>query len=126
MCPVCDRQAKRYKRKLHTEMALFLVKLRRLSTPNGRWVEVREIISAVPKASTDGSYLRLWGLLEKKGVGLYRVTRDGALFVDGQLSVEKYAHTFNGEAEKFSGPFISIDDALGDKFSVSQLLGSNK
>lgn len=106
-------------------MGIFLVRLYTLSSHTRRWVKVREIVSGKPKASTDASYLQAWGLVEKDGVGLYRLTDRGAAFATGALSVEKYAHVFNGKAEFFSGDDVTIHEVLGDKFSLAELLNPN-
>lgn len=121
-CPCCDQLCKRRKRKIHAEMAVFLVKLYRLSSTSRRVVEVREVVNARPKASTDASYLRLWGLVEKHGNGSYRITKEGKRFVEKKAQVAKWAHVFNNEADYFSGPQVDIDDCLGERFDLHEVL----
>jgi hypothetical protein len=79
----------------------------------------------------DWSKLRHWGLIESKPderadgstrVGFYRITDLGRQFVEREVKVPKYAYIY---AQTFMGldlPYITIDEALGTKFSYDELM----
>lgn len=127
-CPCCQRNARRYPRPLHAEMATFLVRLVRAAETTKRWLHLREILpggSTAPKASTDGSYLVLWGLVKRhpERTGLYRPTPAGVAFVRGRTTVPKIAWVYDGRASHFSQEVVGIRQALEDKLDVLAMLG---
>ena len=126
-CPCCQRQARRYARPLHAEMATFLVGLVRKGEESKKWWHIREIIPGgeeVPKASTDGAYLVHWGLVRRhpERKGLYRPTPAGVAFVRGRTTVPKVAWIYDGRASHFSKEVIGIRQALELKLDVLSML----
>lgn len=118
-CPCCGRFQKRYNRKLHAEMTSFLQRLVELYKEGREWIHVRHLRPRGAKASTDGSYLVWWGLVEPqmrdngtRRDGYYRPTQDGIDFVDGKIKVPSYIQLYNQELVGQSGTFISIDEAV--------------
>ena len=125
-CPCCNRYVKRYKRKIHTEMAKFLCKLYLANRgAPGHWFNTRDFDRFTAKASTDASYLVHWGLVEtlKDKVGYYRITPSGCAFVEGRITVPQRVHILCGEVEGFSKEITDIHGALGNRFSLKELLG---
>ena len=118
-CPCCDRYGQRYKRTIHADMAAYLVWIvRRYSAQNGRYVDIRE---NKPK-NGDYAKLRFWGLIEAgPEVCLFRPTLRGIHFANGDLTVAKYAHVYNAEISRHSGPEVSIQDCLGTSFNLEEL-----
>lgn len=133
VCPCCSRRSKVYRRKLHTEMALFLVTLYRIGTKE--WSKMRDIVASKPKRTTekriygtDAGYLAHWGLISRRREGAScRITRTGQRFVRGEISVPRYAHISNDNiCERFSGEAVTIQEALGDNFNLEELLNERE
>ena len=103
-CPVCERIAQAYKRKLHPESVNFLRTLRRL----GGEAHVRDIYPDGGKASTDASYAVHWGLVTKPGVGFYSLTRKGERFLDGVVNVPEWVAVYNHEVYDKSKTLVSV------------------
>jgi len=130
-CPCCGRYVKLYKRKLHSEMATFLMQLVRQYNNVPRWYSTRELIISARKASTDGSYLVHWGLIERKqstnssgdSCGMYKPTKLGIRFAQNQVSVPSHLHMVCGEVAGFSENHIYIEDCLETPFEFAQLMG---
>jgi len=124
-CPCCQREARRYARRLHAEMATFLVQLAKQEPK--RYHHLRDILpggEAAPKISTDGAYLTLWGLVKRhpQRAGLYMITKAGMAFVRGQTTVPQVAWVYSGRATHFSKNKISIRDALDESLDVDAML----
>lgn len=129
-CPCCDRRGRIYRRKLHAEMARFLVLLVAKTAP-GEWLHIRKVIGASgAKVATDGAYLVHWGLVEKaddlddvrtRG-GLYRASDKGRRFATGELTVPSHVVLYDNGPRKLEGDEVSIFDALGDRFDYRELI----
>lgn len=123
-CPVCGRLVKEYHRKLHAEMASFLIGLVRKHKAEGGFIHVRELNPKnTRKASTDASYLQHWALVVKGDAGYYKPTEDGIDFALGLLTMPKYVHLVNNEVVGWSEEQIDIRSALEDKFNYDELMG---
>lgn len=124
-CPCCGRLVKRYRRKLHTEMALFMLRLYHMdqSFPQ-QFHSTKILIPATCKASTDGAYLHHWDLAESMDgkSGYYRITSKGIDFVLGKITVPERIVLLCGDFEGFEGDQITIQQALSNKFSYTQLM----
>ena len=138
-CPCCCRFAKRYKRQLHSGMAVWLIRLCRLS-PSGGWVHASDVLRSTGSrarwSGLDCTKLIWWGLIEPRpddpdpdadkkkpgGSGYWRPTEAGRLFASNQKTVPKYVFLFNKKCEGSAGPSISIVDALGKKFDYAKLM----
>lgn len=132
LCPCCHQLVKLYRRKLHTEMALFLIKLTKAYLKNPRWYSTRELLPATAKSATDGAYLTRWGLVEKMPsmnssggkAGMYKPTNKGIKFAQGQLYVESHVHILCGKTVGFSETTVFIQSCLGKKFNYTELMYS--
>ncbi len=130
VCPCCDKLVKVYRRKLHTEMALFLFKLFRKHQIYPRFYSMREIFPSSNKAASDGSYLPHWQLVEKSDTvnnadapaGLYRMTDLGVRFVHNQEYVPSHVHLLNNKVVGWSDKKLNVEQSLGNKFNYSELL----
>ncbi len=130
-CPCCQRTARRYPRKLHAEMAAFLVRLVKAYEKEKRWHHLREVIPGgeeVPKASTDGAYLTAWGLVKRHPdrAGFYRPTPGGTAFVRGRTSVPRIAWIYDGRASHFSNEMVTIRQALTEQFDLLSMLSDRE
>lgn len=138
-CPCCDQYAKRYRRKLSSLMARWLIALVHAS-PNNEWVHARDVFARIPKRGSNANdycYLERWGLIEPapEGVevkpgpgrkpgrnGAWRPTQLGRDFVNGRAFVRHKVVMYAGVAEGFDGGHISIVDALGQGFDYMELM----
>ncbi len=121
ICPVCDQNARRWRRSLTSGMVRALMVLRRhYGEPALRTLAEHRLPSG------DYAKLRFWGLLvpdpSKDADGVWIVTRDGREFLDGQLRVQRYAHVYNNAVERYSGPMVCADECLRSPFDLEQLL----
>lgn len=136
-CPCCGRFGKVYKRKLHSGMVAVLVLLYRFQSLG--FTHVHTLINATTSPAVaaavrgDFAKLRYWGLIEegrdsqksaKGGNGKWRITGEGARFVEGATYLPKYVWVYNSSPLSFTGGQISVYDALGEKFSYRELMGN--
>jgi 5-methylcytosine-specific restriction protein A len=133
ICPVCDKKCKIYKRKLNSQMAIFLIKMVRESGVAREWVDVRDILnsSAGGKNSSDGTYLRHWGLIEgmpseedgsSSNSGVWRPTDRGIAFAERSVTVLKHVYLYNNRRLGFGDEQTDIIEALGAKFDYEELM----
>lgn len=122
-CPCCGSLLKIYRRKLHWEMCFFLVKLAR-SAPKREWRHLRDFIKSGPKASSDGSYLVHWGLVESgaKRAGMYRITPEGLAFAHGSIAVPEAIYIFDNNMLGFDAKHTTIREAIKDHFDYDSLM----
>jgi len=132
LCPVCGRLVKVYRRKLHAEMARFLIRLVNRYKIYPRYYTTREIFGKDNKAVTDGVYLVHWGLIEKASsineaqapTGSYRPTDKGLRFSHNLEYVPTHVHLLGGKVVGWSDRTTTIKQALGDKFNYVELMQS--
>jgi hypothetical protein len=133
-CPACGQFVKAYKRSITSAMAVGLILLYKYSAD---FVHIENFFKSkndLPSSIRgDISKLCHWGLLEKKPGnredgstrnGYYRVTHKGELFVSGHIHVEKYAVLYNQRLLEVEGDYITIKDALGNKFNYEKLMSA--
>ena len=83
--------------------------------------------------TNNGDYakLRFWGLLQsssdepeedKKSSGFWKITDKGKKFVENSITIKEKAYLFNNKCYGFTGEEINIVQALGNKFSYSELM----
>lgn len=124
-CPLCNQNAKMYRRKINSGMAASLIHMHRIA-PTGGWVHVH----AIGAHSREEGKLAYWGLAEEQtGAGMHggragywRVTDKGRAFLKGTMTVPKYAKVYNGQCYGLEGDLVSIKDALGTKFNYDELM----
>lgn len=128
-CDLCQREARRYSRPFHREMATFLVHLvaKWLPLQVKRYLDIREVLphnKMATKASTDGSYLCAWDLVRRHPTrrGFYKPTLKGIAFVKGSIAVPKYAAIYDGRAHMYSQETLTVTEALGEEIDVLAML----
>jgi hypothetical protein len=96
-CPCCDRVVRVYHRRLHAEMALWLIKLVRKYREEPGWYQTVDLLAAsgshLRAGGTNGTLLVHWGLIERATacneagapVGSYRPTSQGLAFVENRV-----------------------------------------
>lgn len=124
-CPCCNRKVKVYRRTIHHQMAVGLIRL----TKEG------EGFHHLPSLETDvrggdTTKLAYWGLIEEELIlrpdggraGYWRVTPLGRRFVMGFVTVPQNAMVYNETVLRYEGGQWSIHDALGHRFDLNELL----
>lgn len=144
VCPCCGRFVKVYRRRLHAEMARFMIRLYRLDRfgPGdylgvAGWHSTREVLGdrGGNKASTDATYLTHWGLIERSDgenaagapAGMLRLTPHGVAFVERRATASSHVALLNNELlprpSRSPEREIGIEEALGRRFSYDDLMG---
>jgi|ERR1700679_3642900 len=122
VCPCCNRFTKTYKRKLNSGMALSLITLYKRFGRNPVRIN-KELSRGGMGLAGEYAKLRYWGLLEKtEDTGRWRVTETGEAFVLNQISVPKHVLLRNRKFLGLTGVLITVETALGDKFSYRELM----
>lgn len=65
-----------------------------------------------PNAFSDFTKLRYWGLIRQDESGYWRITENGIAFVEGRISIAKYAIIVNNVQKQFMGDSLSIHDIM--------------
>ena len=131
-CPTCGRHSRMYKRKLHTGIALALIKLFHAGGAQD-FVHISSIMTKKDEeiSGFDISIARFWKLVETrekapdkrtKSSGQWKLTRHGQAFVMNQLKIQKYAMLFDNRCTGFYGDDVGIKDCLGNKFNYEELM----
>lgn len=136
-CPVCRQRVQRYHRQITSSMAfgLLTIYIYFLKHPEKRFVHVPTLAhdQQVPLAIFGGDFakLRFWGLIESKSGdrddgswrnGWWGITEKGYQFIQHKILVPKGLAIFNQKPLGLEGDYISIKDALGNKFNYDQLM----
>ena len=139
-CPCCGQYVKLYRRKLNSQMALFLIRLYRITERAGtEYHHVRDFLDAGHKASSDGTYLRHWGYIEplpkadapeadtekkkQRTSGYWKITAQGKCFVEGLIEAPAAILMQSGKFRGYDEEKVGIKDALGVKFDYEELMG---
>lgn len=127
-CPACGQLVKIYHRKISSGAARGLITMHRIYG-----TEWAHIPSTTDLSRLGGEFARLalWGLVEEEKVrrpdggraGFWRITPKGEAFLKNAITVPKYAHVFDSRVLAMdASEVVSIVDALGTKFSYSDLM----
>ena len=75
------------------------------------------------KASSDGTYLVHWELIEPgENRGEWRVTPKGARFAKGLIRVPRFCYVYDDKREGFSKDSTDIHEANADTFDYDELM----
>jgi hypothetical protein len=127
-CPLCTQFTKIYRRKVNAAMARALILMWR-EGDLGRRLYVH-VPSIDPTRGGDVAKMAFWGLIEEERAvradggraGFWRVTRRGEDWIQGKVTIPKYARVYDNRLLSISGPATSINDALGDFFRLDDLM----
>ncbi len=144
-CPCCEQYARRYRRKVNSAMARWLIALARIHEESEQsWVHVAAIAAVVagrsvrralelragPIGTGDYAKTRHWGLAisqpnedpAKRDSGFWQLTARGSAFVGDRIEVPCYAVIYDNELQRLEGGSVSIRDALGRRFNYQELM----
>lgn len=130
-CPCCERHSQLYKRKIHSDAAKKLVKLKTLGGDKD-FVHTSLLLDRGNTSVGDFSKAKHWGLIvekpngdntSKKTSGFWKLTELGDAFVMNKVHIRQHAHVFNDELFGFSGENVNIIDCLSGKgFNYYELM----
>lgn len=127
-CPACDRFARIHPRPVNAGMVRMLATMWRKA--GLEWFYMPDVRDWNGR---DEAMLRYWDLIEEATnltrpdgghAGWWRVTAQGRDYLYGRLTIDKYAHVYNGEVRYYSGPQVSVSDAVKRKFDLAALLST--
>ena len=131
-CPCCSRWGKVYRRSLNKTMARSLMWLVFQAQDRGDgWVHVPSEAPAALLRNSQLSSLKMWGLVEcmpgadngtkLASSGLWKATRDGVLFAQNKMTVQKYVYVYNDTVVDRDGEDVAITECLGDKYNYEDI-----
>lgn len=130
-CPCCKRMARISKRKIHTSIALMLIKLYHVQFVKPHlgmrpgWIHLEDFKSE-RTSGNDFSIVKLWGLAtpkpagyeeDKRSSGYWRLTSLGKAFVLGEIRIPRTLEVFDNKVFRKSPETVDIKMALKDNFS---------
>ena len=123
-CPCCGQLAKIYRRKLYSSMAYALIIIYNAKRD---WLHVPSLLNGKGSVARGGDFAKLvyWGLIEPnpKEKGYYRITQKGINFAECRIAVPAAIFVFDGEPlSADEEEMITINDALGERFSYEELM----
>jgi len=124
-CPGCGQLAKVYHRRINSGMARSLIAMYRKAG-----TDFLHLPTAISARSREEGRLRWWGLVEEATeprpdggrAGWWRVTDKGASFIKGHVAVRERALIYDNTLLGLEGPWVTIHDALGNKFNLNDLM----
>lgn len=124
ICPCCRLFAKEYERKMNSGMARVLIGMYRAHGLD--WGHKPTTMRGKSTEAHDDVLLEHWGLMipdpARPKKGWWRVTRTGERFIHEEIAKPKNIRTYGGEFLGYTGPAITIRDALGSHFSLEELM----
>jgi len=111
-CPVCGQHAQAYKRSVTMPMVKVMVRMRMKAIKQAddytAWVKLSE----VEQESRDSTMLAYWDLIREHGEkrGWWQITANGEDFLNGKLTIERYAHVYRGKVYAHTGPHVRVTD----------------
>jgi hypothetical protein len=127
-CPLCHQFSKVYRRTITSAMARALA----LIWHEGGWGKhlYVHVPSIDPARGGDVAKLENWGLIEEERIarpdggraGYWRITNKGEEWLNGKVSVPKYARLYDGKLLSLTGPSWDVFQALGKRFDYRDLM----
>jgi len=124
----CGFSLKSYKvrmNKTYVRALLVLVKISNIYSDSDGWFKVgqEELGKTLAHDLNHMKYskLRYWGLIEKgKGLGVWRVTKRGYAFLNGEVKVPSYVQELRAQPVRFSTEFIDVSKAFERQFNLAE------
>lgn len=129
-CPCCGQYARVYRRKVNANCARKLIAAYRLHGTQPFYLP--GLLASLRLPGRDESLLHYFRLIQETDsrrddggrAGWWRVTGLGVGYVKGLQQIPKYAQVYNGKVLGYDVPMVSIQDALGERFDLQELLAS--
>lgn len=131
-CPCCNQLVKVYRRKLNSNMCIFLKSLAKQVNENILNGGVGYVhYSECEFSGRDYNQLAHWGLIDalycdktkKRTSGMWTITQYGEDFLSGKVKVRKYILCYNGKTKiDDESELISFEQALGSSFDYKELM----
>lgn len=124
-CPCCGQTAKLYKLKLVRPMVEGLVLLYRVTKTKpfpSDYIHTPSEFLKHNMSATERNLapLRHWGLIESAAPGMWRLTKKGIQFAEGQIILPYAVYLFNRKAYGFDkSKRLSIGDVMGAGFDIN-------
>lgn len=127
-CPCCTQLAKQYRRKLNSGMCRSLISMYKA----GGITEYVDVTLVCLGGTREEGKLRYWGLVEELETlredggraGWWKVTPLGEKFIRSEVAMFSHCLLYDNHFRGFSGTQVSIQDCLGEKFSLAELMAS--
>jgi hypothetical protein len=128
-CPACHNTVDIRRNTMHSGVGRMLVALYNAHAGDS-YIHLSSLLARERITSHDTQVAARWGLIEEERIiredggraGYWRLTTLGEQFVLGRAKVQKYALTFGTKFLGTEGDEISIQDVLGKKFDLQELL----
>lgn len=132
-CPCCDRWGKINAQPLSEIMALGLLWFSRTKGDANGWIDVPKRAPRWMMRGKTYATLARWELLEKNGgsddgkksIGLWRITKKGRDFINGDIAVPDRVYTYNNNIEGFSNRLFYFYDCFGKHFHYETVMSDN-
>lgn len=135
ICSACGQNVKMYKKKIDSLMAVYLIKLYKLSNgSSGKYFHVENDLDVPLKVGGSWAKLRWWGLIEEQAKdelnttsrtsGYWKITERGIHYAKGEITLPKYVKLYNGKCRGSEGKKTTIQESLGDKFNYQELMNA--
>ena len=127
-CPCCTQMARVYHRPIHATMVYDFLRVYRAAGGANKPICITDVLGK--RGSSDWAKLRYWGLIEhvdkgtpnKPRAGWWKVTEFGEEFALKRKTVPKHARIYNGRCLSLDRKeYVSVEDALGQKFSYQDI-----
>jgi len=130
-CPCCDRWVQVYRRSITRSQVRFLAQLFKLARRKAAATDVALVNIPVDVREIEGQHMRggdyaklsLWGLIYRsvEAPGHWYITPKGIGWLQGDISVDRYAHVIDNELIAYSGPRWSVHDAYREIFRLQDI-----
>ncbi len=123
ICPCCAQHAFLNSRKITSTMARQL----RYLAENGA-TDSKDLQQSTSGAERLYALLRFWGLIDKVGDegDVWNITPAGLAFVEGRITVAKYAFVYNNRCLKLSQEQVTFAQASKAKFSLPEVFATSE
>jgi hypothetical protein len=125
-CPCCTQFAKVYRRKITSTSARALITMFRA----GAQYEPKHLPTVLGRKQADETKMAYWGLIQEESAqrsdggraGWWQITELGVEWIHGRVAMPRYARIYDGRCLALVGEPTTIQDCLGTRFNLSELM----
>lgn len=123
ICPACNRNVRMYREKLSADMTQAL--LAQYRAAGTEMVDCANIWPSHGGKGPKAPQLKHWGILERGDAPRHwRITDHGVDWIAGRCTVMSHARTYNDRCYGLTGTPITVGDALGSPFDLTELMSA--